>query len=173
LKKDALLNQIVTLAGDDRHLFVAPAITARPKKPTPISLSDLTQEVDKAREAINAAEEHFQKWRHDDEHKDEKQSLKLYLAEYEPKVKEARERLNQLEAEPPAFIKFSTKVGLLERNVSGLAAEVQLNLASEAAEHTLRLNRHPHLFATLPSSRQYTSEGCAPASRPFWPKSVY
>jgi hypothetical protein len=38
------------------------------------------------------------KWRHDDEHKDEKQSLKLYLAEYEPKVKEARERLNQLEA---------------------------------------------------------------------------
>jgi hypothetical protein len=98
LKKDALLNQIVTLAGDDRHLFVAPAITARPKKPTPISLSDLTQEVDKAHEAINAAEEHFQKWRHDDEHKDEKQSLKLYLAEYEPKVKEARERLNQLES---------------------------------------------------------------------------
>jgi len=112
-----------------------PAITARPKKPTPISLSDLTQEVDKAHEAINAVEEHFQKWRHADEHKDEKQSLKLYLAEYEPKVKEARERLNQLEAEPPAFIKFLTKVGLLERNVSGLAAEVQLNLASEAAEN--------------------------------------
>jgi hypothetical protein len=108
-------------------------IPTRPTKPEPKTASELQADLARNQDELNAALEHFSKWQHKDEHGEEKRELKMFLAEFEQRVKESRERLTELESLPSPFVKLLTRVAQCELSTSYLAREAQLSAAQKVA----------------------------------------
>jgi hypothetical protein len=111
----------------------AAEIPVRPTKPEPKTAAELQAELERNQNDLQGALDHFATWQHKDEHGEAKRSLKMYLAEHEQRVKEARERLTELESADSPHTKLLKNVAQVEVQVSNLAKEVQLAAADKVA----------------------------------------
>jgi len=108
-------------------------VPTRPQPATPKTAAELKSELERNENDLQAALEHFLKWQHKDEFAGEKRDLKMYLAEHEQRVREARERLTELEKADSPHTKLLKAVAQVELQVSNLAKEVQFSAADKVA----------------------------------------
>src|ERR1700757_2594803 len=108
-------------------------VPIRPQKPEPKTAAELQAELERTQSDLDSALAHFTQWQHKDEFGAEKRELKIYLAEHEQRVKEAREKLNELESADSPHTKLLKNVARIEMQVSHLAREAQFSAANRVA----------------------------------------
>ena len=111
---------------------VKEAIT-RLRPTAPRSIKELSVDVKKLTVELDAAVAKYEAEKDSDPHTDVKRSLKLYLAEHEVRVRDARAELNRFEAAPPPAVEYKNRIADLEFQTSVLAREAQLTLIHDIA----------------------------------------
>jgi molecular chaperone GrpE (heat shock protein) len=128
-----LLSQTAPPSAWDLDRAKAADNIRRPQPATPKTAEQLQAELEANQNQLDAALEHFSKWQHKDEYAAEKRELKMFLAEFEQRVKESRERLTELESADSPATKLTKNVARIEVQVSHLAREAQLTAANKVA----------------------------------------